>query len=233
MDVKKMAHKILLVDDEEQVIEFMASFLQGEGYEIITASTGPEALQKARNEQPALIVLDWMLPGMSGIDVCRELRKVGTMGIIMVTARTEEADKILGLEVGADDYLTKPFSLRELAARIRSVLRRTNIQPDVPESIVYKDLMISESQCRVWKQGQEISLTPTEFKILLTLASRPGIVYSRLQLLQLALDDSVLNDERTVDAHISRIRKKIEDDPAHPTYLQTVYGFGYRFGDRP
>ena len=227
-----MGVKILLVDDEAQVIEFMESFLAGEGYRIITASNGPEALMKARSEQPALVVLDWMLPGMSGIDVCKELRKMGAIGIIMVTARSEEADKIVGLEVGADDYLTKPFSLRELAARIRSVLRRMNIGSNPPETIVYRDLSISESQCRVLKRGEEIPLTPTEFKILLTLASKPGIVYSRLQLLQLALEDDILNDERTVDAHISRIRKKIEDDPAHPKYLQTVYGFGYRFGDR-
>ena len=228
-----MGVTILLVDDEPQVIEFMQSFLTGEGYRIVAASSGPEALQIAKSEQPALVVLDWMLPGMSGIDVCKELRKMGAMGIIMVTARTEEADKILGLEVGADDYLTKPFSLRELAARIRSVLRRMNSQSSPPDTLVYQDLSISEAQCRVWKNGEEISLTPTEFKILLTLASRPGIVYSRLQLLQLALEDDILNDERTVDAHISRIRKKIEDDPAHPKYLQTVYGFGYRFGDRP
>lgn len=228
-----MTSKILLVDDEEQVIEFMAPFLTGEGYQIITASTGPEALQKAKSEQPALVVLDWMLPGMSGIDVCKELRKLGGMGIIMVTARTEEADKILGLEIGADDYLTKPFSLRELTARIRSVLRRLNVPSSPPETVQYGELSISEAQCRVLKRGEEISLTPTEFKILLTLASRPGIVYSRLQLLQLALEDDILNDERTVDAHISRIRKKIEDDPARPKYLQTVYGFGYRFGDRP
>jgi DNA-binding response OmpR family regulator len=236
-----MSVKILLVDDEPQVIEFMETFLRGEGYDIITASTGPEAVQQAKSEHPAIVVLDWMLPGMSGIDVCRELRKLGNMGVIMVTARTEEADKILGLEVGADDYLTKPFSLRELAARIRSVLRRITSQSSSPgttdstdssDTINYQDLSISEAQCRVWKNGQEITLTPTEFKILLTLASRPGIVYSRLQLLQMAMEDDFLNDERTVDAHISRIRKKIEDDPAHPKYLHTVYGFGYRFGER-
>lgn len=173
-----------------------------------------------------------MLPEMSGLEVCRELRKMGPMGIIMVTARTEEADKIIGLEVGADDYMTKPFSLRELAARIRSVLRRIG-GPEIPmQTLDYMDLTISEARCRVWKRGKEISLTPTEFKLLLTIAAKPGIVYSRLQLLQAALEDDILNDERTVDAHISRIRKKIEDDPSHPVYIHTVYGFGYRFGDR-
>lgn len=157
--------KILLVDDEPQVIEFMETFLRGEGYHIITASTGPGAVQQAKSEHPAIVVLDWMLPGMSGIDVCRELRKLGNMGIIMVTARTEGADKTLGLEVGADDYLTKPFSLRELAARIRSVLRRITSQSSSPgttdstdssDTINYQDLSISEAQCRVWKNGQEI-----------------------------------------------------------------------------
>ncbi|MFC4599932.1 response regulator [Cohnella hongkongensis] len=225
-----MTRTLLLVDDEDQVMAFMKKFLLQEGYRIVTASTGPEALRKAREADPALAVLDWMLPGMSGIEVCRELRKIGRMGIIMVTARAEESDKIIGLEVGADDYLTKPFSLRELAARIRSVLRRTEGNEPMTATLERGELSLSEAQCRVWKRGEELALTPTEFKLLLTLAARPGIVYSRLQLLQAALEDDILNDERTVDAHISRIRKKIEDDPARPQYIQTVYGFGYRFG---
>lgn len=227
-----MSHTLLLVDDERKVIEFMEPFLRQEGFRTITASTGREALRIAKEMKPAVVILDWMLPEMSGIDVCRELRKTGRMGIIMVTARTEEADKVIGLEMGADDYLTKPFSLRELAARIRSVLRRMDGHEMAADTIERGELAISEAQCRVWKRGGEIALTPTEFKILLTLAARPGIVYSRLQLLQSALEDDLLNDERTVDAHISRIRKKIEDDPAHPSYIQTVYGFGYRFGDK-
>lgn len=225
-----MTHTLLLVDDEAGVIDFMKSFLQQEGYHIVTANTGIDALNKAKEINPSLVVLDWMLPGMNGIDVCRELRKVGAMGIIMVTARTEESDKIIGLEVGADDYLTKPFSLRELAARIRSVLRRMDGNAMAPQTMERGELTLSEAQCRVWKRGEEVQLTPTEFKMLLTLAAKPGIVYSRLQLLQAALEDDILNDERTVDAHISRIRKKIEDDPANPLYVQTVYGFGYRFG---
>lgn len=227
-----MSHTLLLVDDERKVIEFMEPFLRQEGFRTITASTGREALRIAKEMKPAVVILDWMLPEMSGIDVCRKLRKTGRMGIIMVTARTEEADKVIGLEMGADDYLTKPFSLRELAARIRSVLRRMDGHEMAADTIERGELAISEAQCRVWKRGGEIALTPTEFKILLTLAARPGIVYSRLQLLQSALEDDLLNDERTVDAHISRIRKKIEDDPAHPSYIQTVYGFGYRFGDK-
>lgn len=227
-----MPHTLLLVDDEEKVLEFMSPFLRQEGFQIVTAQTGMEALRKAREHKPTLVVLDWMLPEMNGIDVCRELRKMSSIGIIMLTARTEEMDKIIGLEVGADDYMTKPFSLRELLARIRSVLRRMEGQQNGEETMERGELTISETKCQVWKRAEEISLTPTEFKLLLTLAAKPGIVYSRLQLLNTALEDDFLNDERTVDAHISRIRKKIEDDPAKPVYIQTVYGFGYRFGDK-
>ncbi|KAF0993669.1 response regulator [Geobacillus sp. TFV-3] len=227
-----MPHTLLLVDDEEKVLEFMEPFLRQEGFVIATAKTGKEALQKFKETKPSLVVLDWMLPEMSGIDVCRELRKTSRVGIIMVTAKTEETDKIIGLEVGADDYITKPFSLRELAARIRSVLRRMEGQNN-PENMMKRgELTISEEQCRVWKRGNEIALTPTEFKLLLTLAAKPGVVYSRLQLLQSIFEDDLFNDERTVDAHISRLRKKIEDDPSRPIYIQTVYGFGYRFGEQ-
>ncbi|WP_188991826.1 response regulator [Paenibacillus nasutitermitis] len=227
-----MSHTLLIVDDEEKVIEFMVPFLRQEGYTIVTARSGTEALEKAREFRPSLAVLDWMLPGMSGIEVCRQLRQSSRIGIIMVTARTEETDKIVGLEVGADDYLTKPFSLRELVARIRSVLRRVDDSGSDQQTLSRGGLSLSESQCRIWKRDEEVQLTPTEFKMLLTLATKPGIVYSRLQLLNAALEDDILNDERTVDAHISRIRKKIEDDPSNPAYIQTVYGFGYRFGDR-
>jgi len=225
-----MAHKLLIVDDEEKVLAFMTPFLQQEGFDIRTARTGTEAITIAKEFRPSLVILDWMLPEKNGIEVCRELQHMGRMGIIMVTARTEETDKIIGLEVGADDYITKPFSLRELVARIRSVLRRINVHEPETQKLVRGELNILEAHCQVWKQGIEIQLTPTEFKLLLALAARPGIVYSRLQLLQLALEDDFLNDERTVDAHISRLRKKIEDDPSTPAYIQTAYGFGYRFG---
>lgn len=228
-----MDQTILLVDDEEKVLEFMRSFLQSEGFKVVTARTGTEALTKAKETNPVVVVLDWMMPGMSGLDVCRELRKKSRVGIIMVTAKADEMDKVVGLEVGADDYLTKPFSLRELLARIRSVTRRIDGSPSFEEHLVRGDLTISRSQYQVWKRGVEISLTPTEFKLLLTLADKPGIVYSRLQLLKAALEDDLFNEERTVDAHISRLRKKIEDDISNPGYIQTVYGFGYRFGDQP
>lgn len=228
-----LAHKILLVDDEQKVLEFMEPFLVAEGFHTVTAKTGTAAIRIAKEQKPDLVILDWMLPEMSGIAVCRELRQISRMGIIMVTAKTDETDKIIGLEVGADDYMTKPFSLRELAARIRSVLRRIEGTREDSDDVMQRgELAISEAKHRVYKRGAEVPLTPTEFKLLLTLAAKPGIVYSRLQLLQSALEDDFLNDERTVDAHISHIRKKIEDDPGNPSYVQTVYGFGYRFGDR-
>jgi DNA-binding response OmpR family regulator len=231
--VEKVSGKLLLVDDEAKVLEFMEPFLRREGFEIEVAMTGREALIQAERWKPDLVVLDWMLPEVSGIEVCRKLREKGRIGIIMVTAKNDEMDKILGLEMGADDYLTKPFSLRELLSRIRSVLRRMRESAEAVPDMRRGGLVISESQRRVWKDGEEIALTPTEFRLLAALAHRPGVVYSRLQLLQMALEDDILNDERTVDAHISRLRKKIEDDPSAPRYIQTVYGFGYRFGESP
>lgn len=228
-----MTESILLVDDEDKVLDFMSSFLKNEGFEVTTARTGSEALEMFKSVNPALVVLDWMMPNMNGLDVCREIRKNSKVGIIMVTAKSDEMDKIVGLEVGADDYLTKPFSLRELLARIRSVLRRIGDNPATTDEILVRDeITISVAKYRVWKNNEEITMTPTEFKLLLTLAEKPGIVYSRLQLLKSALEDELLNVERTVDAHISRLRKKVEDDPSNPKYIQTVYGFGYRFGDQ-
>ncbi|MBB6730098.1 response regulator transcription factor [Cohnella zeiphila] len=223
---------ILLVDDEPKMIGALANFLQSEGFRIVTAATGKEALLAAEAEKPALVVLDWMLPELSGIEVCRELRRTASCGIIMLTAKIEETDKIVGLEVGADDYMTKPFSLRELAARIRSVLRRIRGTADEPSVLQRGGLTIVESKRQAFKDGQEIVLTPTEFKLLAALAAKPGIVYSRLQLMRAAMDDDFINYERTIDSHISNLRRKIEDDPADPRYIQTVYGFGYRFGDR-
>ncbi|MDQ0917091.1 response regulator [Paenibacillus sp. V4I5] len=227
-----METTLLLVDDEVKMLEAMASYLQNEGFRIVCATTGKDALTAAKTERPALVVLDWMLPGMSGIEVCRELRTMGSYGIIMLTAKTEEMDKIIGLEIGADDYMTKPYSLRELAARIRSVLRRIQGRPEEIQTMLRGDLTIIESKCQVMKDGAEIVLTPTEFKLLITLAAKPGIVFSRLQLMKSVMEDDFINYERTIDSHISNLRKKIENDSAIPKYIQTVIGFGYRFGDK-
>jgi DNA-binding response OmpR family regulator len=227
-----METTILLVDDEVKMLEAMTSYLQNEGFRILSATTGKDALTVAKTECPALVVLDWMLPGMSGIEVCRELRNMGSYGIIMLTAKTEEMDKIIGLEIGADDYMTKPCSLRELAARIRSVLRRIQGRSEEIQTMLRGDLTIIESKCLVMKDGAEIDLTPTEFKLLISLAAKPGIVFSRLQLMKSVMQDDFINYERTIDSHISNLRKKIEKDPAIPKYIQTVFGFGYRFGDK-
>jgi DNA-binding response OmpR family regulator len=226
---------LLLVDDEAKVLEFMKPYLEQEGFTVYTAESGKEALKLTGKHNPDLVILDWMLPGMSGLDVCREIRrKLPNTGIIMLTARTDETDKIIGLEVGADDYISKPFSLRELTARIRSVLRRVQMidQTNVSNVLKIGDLTIDVDKILVWKKGEEVILTPTEFQILLTLATRPGVVYSRLQLLQAAIGEAYLNYERTIDSHISHLRKKIEDDPSSPRYIQTVHGIGYRLGDQ-
>lgn len=226
-----MEMTLLLVEDEVAMLETMKLYLEGEGFRVFAVTNGQDALECARREQPSLVVLDWMLPGKSGIEVCKELRQSSACGIIMVTAKSEETDKIIGLELGADDYITKPFSLRELTSRIRSVLRRTApIQVEAPP-LQRGDLLISETKCQVTRNGELISLTPTEFKILLTLANRPGVVFSRLQLMKAAMDDDFMNYERTLDSHVSKLRKKLEPDPDHMKYIQTVYGFGYRFGE--
>jgi len=225
---------VLVVDDEPKVLDVIKPFLEREGFVVYTALTGTDALRRVEEVNPDIIVLDWMLPERSGLDVCREIRKsTRSVGVIMLTARTDETDRVLGLEIGADDYIPKPFSLRELLARVRAVLRRIQSTATIEETGVIRrgDLVIDETKYRVWRRGQEIQLTPAEFQILQTLASRPGVVYSRLQLLKATLGDAYLNYERTIDSHVSHLRKKVEDDSAEPRYIQTVHGVGYRFGE--
>jgi len=222
--------KILIVDDEPRVIDILKPFLEGEKYSVVTAATGTEALRVAATAKPDLILLDWMLPEMSGLDVCREIRKSSNVAIIMLTARTDETDRVIGLELGADDYVVKPFNLREVLARIRSVLRRMNPQPNESELLERGEITIDEASFRVYKRNEEIILTPAEFQILVTLANRPGVVYSRLQLLKAIMGEAYMYYERTIDSHISHLRKKIEDDPSNPVHIQTVHGVGYRFG---
>nr|WP_026974101.1 response regulator transcription factor [Alicyclobacillus contaminans] len=223
---------ILIVDDEPKVIEVIQPFLEKEGFTVLSAATGREALAMAQAHRPDLVLLDWMLPEMSGLDVCRELRQKTNVAIIMLTAKSDEFDRVIGLEMGADDYITKPFGLRELLARIKSVLRRVQKQGEQRDVMRRGDLVIDEEKFRVWRGDEEVVLTPAEFQLLVTLARRPGVVYSRLQLLQATMGDAYLNYERTIDSHISHLRKKIESDPSNPKYIQTVHGVGYRFGDQ-
>jgi DNA-binding response OmpR family regulator len=230
--VDKNLTKILVVEDEEKIARIVREFLEGEGFVVKLASDGLAAIRLAAKFHPQVVLLDWMLPHLNGIEVCRKLREMGNYGVIMVTAKTEETDKIIGLGVGADDYMTKPFSLRELAARIQSLLRRLPVTP-VPSMIgerVFGSLTIITSSHRVLLDQQEISLTPTEYKILDQLTMSPDQVYSREQLLQSVFPEEDILDMRTIDAHISRLRRKLNKGSNDTSYIQTVYGFGYRFG---
>jgi DNA-binding response OmpR family regulator len=217
--------KVLVVEDETKLAMIIDEFLQGEGYEVEVAKDGLKALQLADEMNPDIVLLDWMLPELSGIEVCRKLRELGSFGIIMITAKAEETDKIIGLGVGADDYMVKPFSLREMAARIQSLLRRM-APPETTSTTIrsFGTLEISPASHRVLIDGKEIMLTPTEYKMLEFLSASPNQVFSREQILQHVFHDEEIIDVRTVDAHISKLRKKVNG------YIQTVYGFGYRFG---
>jgi len=226
-----MKTKVLIVEDEKHMLDSMKQFLEQEGFQVRTAVDGLEAMHIAQTANPDVVVLDWMLPGKSGIEICRELRQSVNCGIIMVTAKSEESDKIIGLELGADDYMTKPFSLRELTSRVRAVMRRVQTKHDENDVMQRGNLIIDQARHQVTQEGEIVTLTPTEFKLLIALASRPGVVYSRLQLMRAAMGEELINYERTLDSHISKLRKKLEPDPGNPQYIQTVYGFGYRFGD--
>lgn len=229
-----MSKKILIVDDEEKIRELINKYLVNEGFEVIEAADGYQALELTASQKPDLIVLDWLLPGISGLEVCRQVRQKSAIPIIMLTAKTEEIDKLLGLELGADDYITKPFSLRELTARIRVVLRRIDPGGETKtSSIKIDDLEINLDRHEVLSNGKNIALTPTEFKILSILFSSPGRVYSRLQLLDAAFGYAYEGYERSIDTHIRNLRKKIEPDPESPRYISTVYGTGYRSGGKP
>ncbi len=223
--------RLLVIDDEEKLLSLIAEFLTIEGFTVKTAKTGSEGIKLWESEPFDLIVLDWMLPDISGIEVIKHLHKKSEVPVIFLTAKTSELDKILGLELGADDYLTKPFSLRELSARIRVVLRRLEKAKTQTQWPVL-DLVIEPDNFRALKNGSEIPLTPSEFKILRLLASSPGRVFTRLQLVEAVLGDSYEGYERSIDTHISNLRKKLSQDEHQ--YIQTVFGVGYKFtGDTP
>ncbi len=225
-----MKRKILLVDDEKTLVKALTFNLEKEGYQVIPAYEGEEALKKMEAENPDLLILDLMLPGLDGFEVCRRVRKNYDIPIIMLTAKGDDIDKILGLELGADDYITKPFNPRELLARVKAILRRSNSQnSSIKNLIKIQDLQIDLYQHRVRVKDQEIDLTSKEFALLNLLASNPGRVYSREQLLEQIWGYNYYGDARTVDVHIRHLREKIEMDPSNPRYILTVWGTGYKF----
>jgi two-component system alkaline phosphatase synthesis response regulator PhoP len=223
--------KILVVDDEQTIVSTVRGYLEMEGYTVYTASDGPAALKAARAYRPDLIVLDIMLPGMDGLEVLRNLRQESEVYVLMLTARAEETDKLVGLGMGADDYLTKPFSPRELVARVKVILRRGRHAGVEEPSLVFRRLRIDANARKVWKGEQQVELTPIEFDLLLALAQHRGRVLSREQLIEHVWGLDYYGDDRVTDVHIGRIRKKLEDDPANPTLIVTVRAAGYRFED--
>ncbi len=225
-------HKILVVDDEMGVVRLVRTYLEGAGYQVVVAYDGAEALHVYRSEQPDLVILDLMLPHINGLDVARELRRHSNVPIIMLTARVEESDRLVGLELGADDYVVKPFSPRELVARVRAVLRRA--APDntaalsQEEIITVGDIRLDMGRRQAWLKDQRLNLTTLQFDLLATLARQPGRVFTRLQLLDAVQGEAYEGYERTIDAHIKNLRKALGDNPRHPAYILTVRGVGYK-----
>ena len=224
-----MSRTILVVDDKASVRNLVREYLEAEGYRVVTATNGREALYTARQEKPDLILLDIMMPQMSGYDFIRAYRKERETPIIVLTAKLDETDKVLGLELGADDYVTKPFGMKELAARINAVLRRAGRQAVQSEVLAAGGIRLDRETRLVTVDGRPVSLTPSEFELLSILMSAPGRVFSRAELLARLQGNSFEGVERTVDVHIRNLRTKIEPDPAQPASIETVFGVGYRF----
>jgi len=223
--------RILVVDDDVKTVELVKLYLNRDGYQVFTAYDGLEALRLARESHPDLIVLDLMLPGLDGLEVCRTLRDESDVPIIMLTARTTDQDRLTGLDLGADDYVTKPFSPRELAARVRAVLRRLpgEALQRGPVQIKHGELTVNFLKREVSLGGRPLNLTPTEFKLLGVLIKEPGRVFNRGQLIEKALGYDFEGFDRTIDVHVLNLRRKLEPDPNHPRYIETVYGAGYKF----
>ena len=223
---------VLVVDDEPEILRLIRDHLERAGFEVVTASDGTEALAAARRRRPDLVVLDLGLPGIDGLDVARSLRRDGEVPIIMVTARTDEIDRVAGLELGADDYVSKPFSPRELVARVRAVLRRTETAQAHGDVVRVGDAIVLDvPRMEATVDGREVELTPTEFSLLVHMARQPGRVFTRAQLLDAVHGVQVESYERAIDAHVKNIRRKIEQDPRAPRHLETVFGVGYRVAD--
>ena len=226
-----MSKSVLIIEDELELAGILRDYLTAAHYHVETAADGVSGLSIFQHRQPDLVLLDLNLPRMDGIEVAREIRRAGATPIIMLTARTEEMDRLVGLEIGADDYVTKPFSPREVVARVKAVLRRSYGESAVQQTIRHADLEIDLPRHQVLRAGQELSLTPTEFTLLTTLAAEPGRVFSRAQLLDSLQGEVGIGYERTIDAHIKNLRSKLEPDPRNPRYVQTVFGVGYRFAE--
>jgi DNA-binding response OmpR family regulator len=223
---------VLVVDDEKHIVNLLRAYLEEAGFRVVTAPDGRQALFAARHEKPDLVILDLMMPEMDGWEFTRRFRQNSSAPIIMLTARVEDLDKILGLELGADDYVTKPFSPREVVARVRAVLRRSQQAPPSREVLRADDLVLDTETHTVTRSGRPVELTPTEFGLLAVLMGRPGRVMSRLELLEAAQGDAYEGYERTVDVHVKNLRRKLEPDPKNPRYILTVFGVGYKFADQ-
>ena len=225
-----MNNKILVVEDEAKIARTLSLYLEQAGFSVTITPSGTDALPSFRREQPDLVILDLGLPGMDGLDVAREIRREGNTPIIMLTARSEEVDKLVGLELGADDYVTKPFSPREVVARVRTVLRRAQPAPTQAESITAGDVSLDPVRRTVQVSDRAVELTPSEFELLSAFVRHPGQVFTRLQLLDLTQGEAYEGYERTIDQHIKNLRRKIEPDLSNPHYILTVHGVGYKFG---
>jgi DNA-binding response OmpR family regulator len=219
--------KVFVVDDDVKTVELVKLYLLRDGYRVITAYDGHEALRLAREFHPDLIVLDLMLPGISGLEVCRTLRAESDVPIIMLTAMSSDDDRLTGLDLGADDYVTKPFSPRELAARVRAVLRRLPGERG-PDKIEHGSLTVDFLKHEAFLSGKSLNLTPIEFKVLGALVKEPGRVFSRSQIIEKALGQDFDGFDRTIDVHILKLRRKLEPDPHHPRFIKTIYGTGYK-----
>ena len=222
---------VLVVDDEPKIVQLARDYLERAGFTVASASDGREALAVFRSQSPELVVLDLGLPVVDGLDVARSIRKSSNIPIVMLTARGDESDRIAGLELGADDYITKPFSPKELVARVRAVLRRTEMTGMPAESLRVGDVAIDVPRMSVQVGDRDVELTPTEFQLLVTMARAPGRVFTRAQLLDAVHGVAFESYERAIDAHVKNIRRKLETDPREPRYLLTVHGVGYRFAD--
>ena len=223
--------KVLVVDDAPEIVRLTRDYLEHAGFVVVSAGNGVDALRLARTERPDLVVLDLGLPGRDGLDVTRELRRDGNVPIVMLTARSDETDKLVGLELGADDYVTKPFSAKELVARVRAVLRRSLAAQEPHERVSAGAVEVDVQRMRVTVSGRPVDLTPTEFQIVLALARQPGRVFTRSQLLDSVHGEAFEAYERAIDAHVKNIRRKIEPDPRAPRFIETVFGVGYRFAE--